>query len=544
MVKTCARPRKRLLPLCLSAALCAAAAPAWAAISENLGVSMDAMSLGNAVTAAPTGIDAIHFNPAGLANIDADTFSQAFLAARLKGWAAFHQPEGYDVGGWKQDPLDGTHGGAFKQALYIPGFGPSKARLPFAAAGSVGVAFHKPGSDWTFATAFYPTQALGFDRTLTPNDPTNFDGKKVILQRLVYLSPSAAYKVSKTLQLGISVPVSDQSFYLSTDMRMPNELLGIIGKLQQGWCGQDGNSNPVDVFAFGLCGGGSDGLISPYKKAASLTIDATAPIDITVNLGVLWEPEPWVSVGAVYQGGSKTIVRGTYEMDAEPMLRAFGSGLYHSLFGPIVGAITGIPPNIPAQQTGYMQAVLPFPAHAQIGIALKPLKGLQITADEGWSDWGSWDKLTIRFDQQIKILEAARIFGVADPSQLVMPRGYKSTWSPGFGVQYQIPFFPALTLRAGYEHRRSSIPGNKVDLIAPLGDMNIHSFGLKYQVDAATTVSASVSRATTHFYAPAGTDCNLNCTNFDNVIYNPYAGLDVSGGLSLIMAGMTLNHQF
>ena len=542
-MKAPVRMRQRLLPLCLAAGF-AASPSAWSAISENLGVSMDAMALGNAVTAAPTGLDAIHFNPAGLSNIEADTFSQSLLVARLRGWASFHQPDGYDIGGWNQDPIAGTQGGVFKQSLYIPGVGPSKARLPFAAAGSLGVAFHKPGSDWTFGTGFYPTQALGFDRTTTPNDPTNFDGKKVILQRLVYLSPSVAYKVSKTLQVGISVPIADQSFYLSTDMRLPNELLGIIGKLQQGWCGPDGNDNPVDVFAFGLCGGGSDGLISPYKKAASLTVDATAPVDITVNVGALWEPEPWVTVGAVYQSGSSTVVRGTWEMDAQPMLRAFGAGLYHSLFGPIVGAITGIPPDIPPAQSGYMQAVLPFPAHAQIGLALRPLKGMQITADESWTDWGKWNALTIKFDQPVKVLEAARIFGLADPSTLVLQRGYKSVWSPGFGIQYQLPFWPALTLRAGYEHRKSSIPGNKVDLIAPLGDMNIHSAGLKYQLNEATTFSANLSVAKTSFYAPAGTDCNLNCTNFDNVIYNPYAGLDVSGGLRLVMAGLTLNHQF
>ena len=44
-----------------------AAASAHAALTENLAVSPVAMSLGNAVTADPPGLDSIHFNPAGLA---------------------------------------------------------------------------------------------------------------------------------------------------------------------------------------------------------------------------------------------------------------------------------------------------------------------------------------------------------------------------------------------------------------------------------------------------------------------------------------------
>jgi hypothetical protein len=43
---------------------------------------------------------------------------------------------------------------------------------------------------------------------------------------------------------------------------------------------------------------------------------------------------------------------------------------------------------------------------------------------------------------------------------------------------------------------------------------------------------------------PAEGSCNMNCSNFFNVIYNPYAGLDVAGGIRIRYVGVTLSHPF
>ncbi|HEY9029401.1 MAG TPA: hypothetical protein VIP05_34260, partial [Burkholderiaceae bacterium] len=60
-------PARSPLATAVAAALAACAlAPAHAALTDNLAVSPVAMSLGNAVTADPPGIDSIHANPAGL----------------------------------------------------------------------------------------------------------------------------------------------------------------------------------------------------------------------------------------------------------------------------------------------------------------------------------------------------------------------------------------------------------------------------------------------------------------------------------------------
>ncbi len=512
-----------------------------ASLTENIGVDPTAMSLGNAVTADPPGIAAIHFNPAGLSRLKSEVRSDSVFGASIKPYASFRQPPDFDIGGWKVDPLNGTSTGPVRQTMIIPAIGMIKGRLPAAAAAGLGLSFHKDGSPWTFGTATYVTQAVGIDRTLDKNDPARFDGRKVAIQRLVYLSPSASYKFSDTLSFGVSVPIAHQGFGLDTDMRMPNKLLGIIGQLQDGWCGN--SSNPLDEFGFGLCGDGQGGgRLRPFNKVGSMQFEMTAPADPTLNLGVLWEPAPWVAVGATYQSGSKTVMTGRYTFQAEPDMDKFVRGMYNSLLGPVVASMFGFPTSIPPVQVGNVTMVLPFPEHVQLGITLRPLDRLQLNLDAGWTNWKRWDKFTFQFDQNINLLMMARIFGVADASKLVIPRGYKNTVNYSAGLQARLT--DKITLRAGYEPRKSSIPQSKMDLIAPLPDLTIKSIGLGYELHEGTRIDVAASYATARFNLPAETSCNLNCSNFFNVIYNPYAGLDVSGGIRVRYFGVTLTHPF
>jgi len=521
---------------------CAPWLAAQAALTDNLGTSVVAMSLGNAVTADPPGLDSIHFNPAGLARIEVNTRADAFFGASIRPYATFTQPDGFDIGGWKSDPIAGMSTSPVKQTLYIPGIGPLHARLPAAVGAGLGFALHTPNSKWTFATASYVPQAVGIDRSKNPNDPANYDGSTVIIQRLVFLSPSAAYKYSDTLSLGVSVPIAYQAFSLQTNMRMPNELLGIIGKLQQGWCGPNGGDNPVDEFGFGLCGGGKQGMLNPFNKVGAMQFNMTAPVDPTLNLGILWEPKDWFAAGAVYQFGSQTTLTGRFQFDAEPMLQQFVYGVWHSLQGPILASTFGMPTNIPSVQAGNASMTLPFPEHIQGGIKIKPFRDLQINVDANWTNWSRWNKLIFNFDQNVNLLEMARVFGVANPAQLVIPRGYTSPVHFGYGVDYTPGY--GVHLRLGYEPRKSSVPQSSMDLISPLPNLNVKSIGLGYQSESGTRLDLTASYAHGSFNLPANTSCNLNCNNFFNVIYNPYAGLDVSGGIYVRYFGAAISRPF
>src|SRR6185369_10015277 len=113
----------------LAAAICCVF-PARAALVENLTTSVTAMALGNAVTADPPGIDSIHFNPAGLARLVGDSESHSAFGASIRTKASFHQPDGFDIGGWTDDPLNNTTTGPVRQKMYVPAYGMPGWRLP------------------------------------------------------------------------------------------------------------------------------------------------------------------------------------------------------------------------------------------------------------------------------------------------------------------------------------------------------------------------------------------------------------------------------
>lgn len=514
---------------------------AHAALTDNLVVSPTAMSLGNAVVADPPGIESIHFNPAGLARLSGEMETFTLFGASIRTNASFHAPNDFNIGGFKDDPLNGTRSGPMRQAMYVPGVGVPNWRLPAVVVPGLGLSFNKPDSRFTFGTMSYLSQAFSMDRTKNPEDPSRFDGSLVQIQRLVYLSPAVGYKVSDTFRVGVAVPIAHAAFALNTDMRMPNKLLGITGKIQEGWCPKNGG-NILDTFTVGLCGGGEEGRLNPFKKAANLNLDITAPVDPTINIGALWEPADWFGLGVAYQSGSKTVYSGHYDITTEPMLRKFIAGMNSSLLGPMVGAIVGMPQSIPEVQSGNVTATIPFPSHWQVGIKLKPIKKLQFNVDANYTDWGSWDALTLKFDQSIKLLEMAHLFGIADATQLKIPRGYRSVLHWSFGVQAEVT--NKLTLRAGYEPRKSSVPAGSIDLIAPLPDTKVFSLGFNYKINPNIDLSVGASYMKGDYKIPARSSCNLNCDNFFNVIYNPYAGLDISGGIRVRYLGASLSMRY
>jgi len=57
-------------------------------------------------------------------------------------------------------------------------------------------------------------------------------------------------------------------------------------------------------------------------------------------------------------------------------------------------------------------------------------------------------------------------------------------------------------------------------------------------------IDAAASYASGKFNVPPDGSCNLNCTNFFNAVYNPYAGLDVSGGIRIRYFGVTITKPF
>ncbi|WP_423201216.1 OmpP1/FadL family transporter [Fluviicoccus keumensis] len=515
---------------------------AHAQLAQNLSVDLRSLALGNAVTADPPGVNSIHLNPAGLTKINGTELDVQLMVVGFNVTSDFSAPPGFNVFGYSDDPIvcnDPENDGeslcsSFKTAhsdvegvgLYLPILD-KFLKLPPGpvAAPTAGIAYHPPGSKFTFADAIYAPMLAGLYRD--PKDPGAYMGKEVALERLTYLSPSVAYRLTDDLSVGLSVGLSYQAVKLNTDFRAPNELIGVFRLLDEEICAPfKGNSNIVtDLLLFGVCNAQES--LGPFKKMASLDVVMDQKMSPSYNLGILWEPNEQFAWGAVYQSSAKMRLKGKYKVEYENGARSLiNEGLQSSITGQILGAILGLPSYMPKSEEGLMAMNLEYPAHFKTGIKYKPIPPLQINFDIGWTDYGAWDAFRFEFDRQLAVLQIARLLVPGTtPTQLSFPLGFVSPWSWGVGIEYS--HTNRLKFRLGYEPRKAAIPDNKRNAMAPINNARLFGTGIGYKFSRDTDIDLTWMNLRSKDDIPAGTSTLANAQGINNVVYNPFAGLDV-----------------
>ena len=544
----------RFAPLASAIAIIGLASTSHAQLGQNLSVDMKALSMGNAVTADPPGINSIHFNPAGLSRIDGlQTDLQGIIAHFDIGreWTA---PEGYGVFGYSDDPLvcnddeanpsslctdyKGTvEGDVEYPTLYVPvlkkmvdlGKG-----MPIAAP-TFGVAYRPPGSKVTYATAMYAPMIAGFGAE--DGNPGNYMGQQVALERITYLSPSAAYQVNDELSLGASIGMSYQAVALNTDMRAPNDLVGVLRLIDEDVCApfKENGNFVTDLLLFGMCN--AEESLGPFDKLAKLELAVEQTLTPSYNLGLLWEPTDDFGLGLVYQSESKMQLKGKFHITNGQGAQDLTNALNTSVTGQILSAILGFPSYVPPTESGLATIDLNYPQHFQAGIKYKILPDVQVNVDVGWTDWDEWESLDIQFDRSLSVLQVAKLLSNnITPNSISMPIGFQSSWNWGVGVQYDAT--DRLQLRLGYEPRTSAIPDDKRNPMVPINNAQLFGMGLTYKFDPDTDIDLTYAHLRSRDQIPANTSSMANETGVGNILYNPYAGLDISTNTKVNLAGI------
>ena len=512
-----------------------AAGGVHAQLAQNLTIgSPKAMALGNAVTADFTGLDSVHYNPAALTKLKGRQTSVKFITGMMDIRAKFDAPENYGSNflGLKDDAIAGSSSKTHAAMMYLPGLG-GPTELPLLMAPMAGISINPPGSKLTFATNMYTPQALGYARD--GDDPGRYQGKELVMQRLTYFSPSVAYQMNDELSVGLSIGFSHQAMALNQDFRAPGILTGLVGVAQDALC--EIGSTPFDVF-LNICGGE----LGPFTDIANIDVDMQQTLSPTWNIGFLWEPNDWFALGAVYQSEAKTRLKGKYKVKYSEDWQGFWQGLDNSFIGAVFTSIT--PDGLFGEESGNVALDMTYPAHFAAGIKFKPHQRWQINLDVKWTDYKAWNNFELEFDRQLDVLTIASLFSPnnATSTTIILDRGYKSVWSWAIGVEYQVN--DRLSLRMGYEPRPSAIPGDKADVLAPLGDAHLYGFGLGYQWDKDTVIDLGFNYLVSKQSIPAGSSCNINCSEIDSMVYNPYADLNVKTSVKAYVMALTYRTTF
>ena len=544
----------RLRPLVTAILLTGCSPQVFAHLGLNLSVDIRSLTMGNAVTADPPGISAIHFNPAGLTKLKGLQTDVQGIIANFDIQKEFSAPVGYNVFGYSDDPLicndspsnpsslctdykDSVSGDVEYASLYVPilkkvvDLGPGWPVM----APTAGISYNAPGSKLTYATAAYAPMVAGFGSE--DGNPGNFLGQQVAIERITYLSPSVAYQVSDQLSIGASIGMSYNAMALKTDLRFPNEMIGVLRMIDESVCNPfRNNSNAItDLLLFGICN--ADEGMNPFGQFGKMQVSMEQSLSPSYNLGLMWEPTDDFGFGMVYQSPAKMRLKGKYFIDNANAPRELIKGLNSSATGQILAAILGFPGYVPPTESGLISMDLEYPAHFQSGIKYKILPDLQINFDVGWTDFKAWEKFKFDFDRQISALKIAKLLSnnVTDTS-LSLPLGFQSPWSWGGGVEYSAN--DRLKLRAGYEPRASAIPDDKRNTLVPINNAQLFGLGLGYRFDEDTEIDLSVAFLRSRDNIPANTSSMANKTGVDNLLLNPYAGLNVSTNTKVTLLGI------
>lgn len=176
-------------------------------------------------------------------------------------------------------------------------------------------------------------------------------------------------------------------------------------------------------------------LIDEYAEhvPVSATLKGNASASVGVNIGVLVNVSPKVSIGASYRSRvNLKVKKGNAKLNySSPEIK----DLIHKVNELQPGAIP-----IPPLESGTFEASLPAPHNINVGVAWKPIEDLTLSAELQFIGWQAYDTLIIQFDQN-----------VLNGYSIDAPKNYKNTVIYRIGGQYRISDLATVRLGAYYD---------------------------------------------------------------------------------------------
>jgi len=528
---------------------------AFCQLVQNLTIgNAKALALGNAVTADPPGVDSIHFNPAGLALLNKRQYHIKFLAAPYASLKTeIHRTQ------WLEDKLaeydlEETIPADVSEDIdglmaYVPFRG--KRNVPVVLGALGGASYSPPGSRFTFANAAYAPLVGGVKRK--DNSAFGYQVKEGGVIDLVYFAPSVGVKVTDEFMVGGSLLFHYTGAGVETDLRAPSKTVHFLSELQGGipaeLCSAAAEEGDAPPF-LDLCGGA----FGTFDNLATIELDADDPFTLSYNIGVLWQPTPWFSWGAVYQSPVNARLKGTYTATYAPELYDFAQGIINNSSG-IDGNGLGTPLTSfeTGEAKGKTEIDFPIPQHFSTGVSVWVFDNWKVNFDVKWTDAGVWQDFSATLDEGFDIAPI-EILAVGDhllSESLTFPRGYKSAWNWGIGIEYQ--YNDALSFRFGYEPRKGAIPDDKRDILLPLSDIELYGFGFSFNREDKSVFELTVGYLVSDQDIPSGTSTNFNSYGAiedigrgedSYVLYKPYPGYDAKTKIRALVIASSIRGYF
>lgn len=472
-----------------------------------LSTSPKASALGNAVTADPIGLSSAAFNPAGLTKIR--TGKEGGFREYKVLFAPF--PD-YEISSTKppieSDPYyDRSRGVLFvddmenaelfqgedprdtawepkieKLMIYIPGFDEiviDDSALEYILLPFMTTAYRaNPNSKFTFTTSILPGGGGAIFRQedwMIKENSAAFG--------ILGFAPTLAYKVNDQLSIGGTLTLQRIGTKAALDSRSIAVMLPAINSVLGSLCGDQGNTSS-DV-----CNADYVGL--DYRSSAfHLYFEAEDKFNVTYDLGILWQPNHWLSLGLAFDPGTEFRMSGPGGADLSPQivqffndLNADTNGVVNSIFG---GAVV-------ENYTGKVSINMPVARKVSLGVSMKVTPQLKVNVDYHWRNSSIFNEFALTIDDAdqdsaqgivsvLFPLFTHRVDLSDFPKSIVVGDSdlgfkFKDVGSVALGVSYKLSY--RLTLRGGYEERGSSLTG-PLPLGIPMDSLRTIGLGFSY----------------------------------------------------------------
>ncbi|MCG8672078.1 MAG: outer membrane protein transport protein [Pseudomonadales bacterium] len=471
-----------------------------AQLLENLETgSARAFALANAVTADPPGIDSIHFNPAGLSRLpDVGRLIELHMIAAAAS-VDFHKRKVADddlfktdinfdgcdnhcfVNGESEDPAGDINLRPNEILVSLPKFGVIKfdhgSGYTPVVVPRAGVAIRNPGSKFTFANSFYAELmgGLNFDTS----DRGDYGGVNFLsITFFNYFTPTISYEINNKWSIGVGMGFIGSRWDVDADIRLPHPLVGALGKALDGICSSAGEEPDfcADFESEGT-------VLDPWKNLIRLEAELEDSFTPNYKIGLLWQPVPWFSWGAMYRTKTHAESEGTVTLTYNDTLASIVNEPVFSLLGRNTGKGKNYDKIKSKLHVGP-------PAQVATGISLQVFPDLKLNVDYRktyYSDWQEWELELSKESWLGNILDKT-----IGSNVLPLPMAFKDTESIAYGVEYR--FNDRWTFRFGYEERpTSSTGGFRAITPIPGAALDLKTFGGQYLFDQDNVIDFAFS---------------------------------------------------
>lgn len=239
--------------------------------------------------------------------------------------------------------------------------------------------------------------------------PNSWAGSSIIQEvslKAFSVQPTVSYKIGDIVSIGAGLMIDFGSF-------SQNKALVQKGAFDQ--LGAMAGSMSQMIPAMGAMASAIASL--PASDLANIELSGNAKVAFGVNVGVMVNVSPKVTLGASYRSKVKMSVEGgeadiEYANDvAESVMKTFAKLDLATLAGALPPAVasqldlTAIMAKqaqikfMDALDDAEFEASLPIPSIFNVGIGYKPIDGLTLTGEFQYTGWKAYEKLLVQFDE-------------------------------------------------------------------------------------------------------------------------------------------------